>query len=727
MKKIIHKFTNNNKLNSILLTLFILLVFFISSYLFFNSYKNYIVKNSANSYKLNIEYLNAKLDNYVLNYKNDLIKKDLKKLIDTNIFESIKIDNKRYIFNNNTLFNSNNTFNDKSWDIVEVVIDAKYGYINKIPKTFFYEFIPSDEFDKNVPINIRYQVYKKGALKNIIAKLDFSNIKLENNLNKSKPSILDSFINIDTSTVIYDLKVDKIVVSNVIYIFNNNNLKEIIKSFLIKLIIFNLILFIPVFFVLVFYHKYLFKKYVSVPIGYANKYLANILEDKFRVLDIHKFEGTIEIKELTKKMTKISTKIVSLKNELNLNKENLKLKESTDSLTGLPNKSIFDFDIKSMFITRTEGYVFIIKLNCLSEISKEHDTGYINNFIESYANIVKNVIFNFSKTDMKLYRFYGSEFAIIAKKTSLEKSKEMCENIIEEILDVIPDIYDTPENIIQIGGTVFDIFGSLDNTIIDAEESYKTSKEIGINTYYIKEYSEIQKNYDLIDNNVIEIIEKADFDLRYILDTFLFDEPEKLVLTEVSPQLYDHNNEKLSIGSFVSIAEKLDLVDKFDKIVIMKVINFIKQNNIEYEIAINLSMFTIENDSFIKWIDETLNKNQSIKTQIVFSITSYTAYLHKKSFIKFVKTINDLGAKIILKRYKTEDYELEQLENINLNYIRLSQDYTDNFVNDVSKKHKVKNVLIFGELHDIKVITDSVKLDKDYQFLERLGAYATSK
>ncbi len=726
-ERINNKFTNQSSKNSTIILFFIFVAFIVSSYFFFQSYKNTLIKKASDNYELNINYLNAKLDRNVLRHDKSSVKEDIKKLIDTKIFESIIIHNTRFIFDKNSLINASKEFNDKSWSLAEVIVDAKYGYINKIPKTSLYEFIPSNQYDPSQAISIRYQVYKKGSIKRVITKLDFSNIEVFEDSNKSIKSWMDSFIDIDTSNRIYNLKVDNMVVATVVYIFNNNILKEQLESFLIKLLLFNIILFLPIIFVLGFYHKYLFKKYVTEPVTYANQYLDNILENKFTTLNKNKFEGTEEIKELTKKITKVSSKIASLKNELNVNKESLELKVSTDGLTGLPNKNIFDFDIKTMFVSMVNGYVFLVRLDNLSQISKNHDSGYINSFIESYVNIIKNIIFKYSKTDMKLYRFYGSQFAIIARNIDVSQARQMCEEIIEELTDRMPDIYDVPEDLVQIGGTAFDLYGSLDTILNSANNAYEISKKKGVNSYHIIGEDDIEKNYSLLDNSVIEVIQKAEFSISYVLDSYLFDDPEKLVMNEASPQLYDHDNKKLQIGSFVSVAQKLNMADEFDKIVIQKVINDIKQKQFQHEVAINLSISSIENDEFMQWLSNILKENESILKNIVFSITSYTAYLHKNSFAKFIEDIHKIGSKVLLKRYKTDEYPLTQLEFLDLDYIRMNQDYTTNFTNDIVKKHKVKNVLIFAELNDINVIADSVKLDADYDLLERLGTYATSR
>lgn len=716
----------NNRTNSLIILTLIFVIFLISSYFFYQSYKSQLVEKSAKEYSLNIEYLNSKLDLYVQSYDKKSLEINIQKLINTKIFNMIEVQNERYIFDVNTLYLNTKDFSDKSWNLVEVVVDARYGYINRLPKSKLYEFIPSKEFDPKQAINIRYQVFKKGQLKNILTKINFSDTKIEDFENKEENSWFNSSIDINTQTQVYDVRFNNIKVSTVVYSLNNNVLVNELKSFLFKLVIFNIIFFLPITFVLVFYHKYLFDKYVVEPVNYLNKYLDDVLNNKFRVIDKNKFEATDEIKGLTKRITKVATKVASLKNELNVNKESLELKSSTDSLTGLPNKSIFDLDIKTMFVSMTKGYIFQIRLDSLAQISKNHDSGYINNFIEGYTNVIKNVAFNYSKTDVKLYRFYGSQFAIIARNIDYDTAKKMSEEIIFEIKDRIPDIYDVPEELIQIGVTEFDLYGSLDTVMASANKAYQISKEKGINSYHILGLEEIEKDYSLLEDAVLRLIKDETFEIKYILESYLFDE-KKLAMTEAAPKLFDHEGKTVPIGSFVSIANKLNLVEEFDKLVVKKVVNDIIENSFEHEVAINLAISSIKNEKFISWLANFLEENIQSRDKVVFSITSYTAYLHKEAFTNFIEKVHKMGAKVILKRYKTDEFPLTQLEFLNLDYIRMNKDYTANFTNDIVKKHKVKNIIIFSELNNIKVFADSVKLQSDYDMLERLGTYATSR
>ncbi|MGM0518491.1 MAG: EAL domain-containing protein [Campylobacterota bacterium] len=712
--------------NLIFLVVVFIFLFFISSKFFYDSYKKELLQKSYATYDLNKKYINTYLNKNLVNRGENVLEviQDNTKF---DIFKTIEIRYEKLIFNKSILIDSLENFNDKSWNLAEIKVDVALGEIKKIENTNLYRFIPSLQFDKDDDVNIRLQLYKDSKIKNFIARLKFSNINYSQTKEDSRifPKFINRLISVEELENSYDIKVDESKYATVEYVLNTNIIKKQLEVFILKLIIFTSIMLIPLTFTIGTYHNYILRKYVKKPVSRLNEHLENIINSKYVKLKKDNIEGTKEINELVKKVSKISSKIASLTNELNMNKESLELKVSTDTLTGLPNKKIFDFDLKNMFVSSISGYVFVIKVEDLAQLSKKHDTGYINNFIEHYSNIIKNTVYKSSKTDSKIYRFYGSLFAVILKSDDFKIVENTASNIVKEISTKMSKNFDVPPSIIQLGGTYIDLYGTIDSVLDSANKAYENSK-VTQNSFSLITKEEIAKNYEEIDNNVKDIIEKSDFDIDFVLDTYSF-EDEKLVMKEVAPQLFDYDGKKLMIGSFVSVAQKLELIESFDKQVVEKTVEFIKANSCEYELCVNLSYITIKNANFYVWLNDFVNKNQDVIKKVVFSITSYTAQMHKIDFISFVEEIDKMGLKTLLKRYKTEDFPLEQLDGVPVTYIRMHKDYTTGFTNDTLKKHKVKNILIYGQLNGIEVVADSVKLDLDYDLLDRLGAYATSK
>ena len=70
---------------------------------------------------------------------------------------------------------------------------------------------------------------------------------------------------------------------------------------------------------------------------------------------------------------------------------------------------------------------------------------------------------------------------------------------------------------------------------------------------------------------------------------------------------------------------------------------------------------------------------------------------------------------------------MDELVNIRINYIKIDKELTQNIHNDVIKKHKIKNIIIFAEINDIKVLVENIESDRDYLYLNKLDLYAVNR
>ena len=62
-----------------------------------------------------------------------------------------------------------------------------------------------------------------------------------------------------------------------------------------------------------------------------------------------------------------------------------------------------------------------------------------------------------------------------------------------------------------------------------------------------------------------------------------------------------------------------------------------------------------------------------------------------------------------------------------IDYIKVDKDLTQNIHNDLVKKHRMKNIIVFAEVNDVKIIVENIESDKDYVFLSKLDLYAINR
>jgi EAL domain-containing protein (putative c-di-GMP-specific phosphodiesterase class I) len=276
-----------------------------------------------------------------------------------------------------------------------------------------------------------------------------------------------------------------------------------------------------------------------------------------------------------------------------------------------------------------------------------------------------------------------------------------------------------------MGGTPIDKYGTIDSIMNSVTDAYKDAVSKGGNAYEILEESKIKEKVEKTESEVKYIIDENNFNIDFAFDSYSFD--NQLLMRELKPILKDQEGNNIPIGSFVAISEKLGLNRRFDEDVILKVLEFTKNNKITYKIAINLSIRTISDINFIEFLYKLIEENKDFKNYILFSITSYSASAYKEEFIKFVDELNQLEIEVLLKRYKTKEYSLEELSELRIAYLKIDKDLTQNIHSDLVKKHRMKNIVVFAEVNDTKIIVENVESDKDYAFLSRLDLYAVNR
>ena len=468
---------------------------------------------------------------------------------------------------------------------------------------------------------------------------------------------------------------------------------------------------------------FIFVQYILKPLKKLEKLAISIASGKFGI--IKELPWTTEIKAVAIAFNDMSTKIEAIINRLNNTLENLSQKLSNDDLTGLCLKQNFETDMKKMFINKSTGYVFVIKITDLASFAKSHTTNEVNNFIKKFAQILKHTKLN-ENIKTNAYRFFGSEFALIAKNANYEDAINLSK-LLQKNFEELSKEFNKKE-IVHIGGTPFNPIGTTPEILQSATQAYEKATLIGTNEFFITDTNELSRDMESWRDLVFDIINNSKFDVNYIGNCQTLNTNDlKIVMQESFTNIKDKDENNIPIGTFVSIAEKYEKIVEFDKKVIEKVIGHILINSIKHDISINLSLESINNTAFIAWIKNKIIEHRNIASQLVFSATAYAVAKNEDKFKFFADEIHKCGAKIIIKRFETKFIPLGNLKDFNLDYIRLARDYTCDISKDYSKESFIESISDLAVLLNIKVFAENVKEDEDLKFLEKHNLYAVSR
>ncbi|MDQ1243794.1 MAG: hypothetical protein QG565_134 [Campylobacterota bacterium] len=701
---------------SVLFFLLVVTLFFAYSY--FNSQS--AIKNEFNErVKHDTEAIFEELGKSLLNSSHESIRAMLLYAVKTTEISYIKLSNKEFLFSKETLLCNSNYAQNSDWEIDDVVTDAKNGSITALENKM-YKFLSAKDFNLQEPIVFKFFLYKNEMLINAISKIYFGYEISEKNFNLDllqKNETANAFSREKKSISLEDKPFVEIE-----YIIDQSMLNEktaILQKTYITYYIFTMLLLGFVFSAI---YTIFIKKMLLDSIKYFKETMADTLNNNF-VFDEKKKSLNEDIDEAFRLVGNITKKYIIVLNELNINKNILERKIFTDDLTGLPNQKVFELDLKNMFIVGSDGFIGTIKLESLGEFTKKFGSALANHYIEEFANVMQNKFYELDLAEASLYRFFGSEFAIILKNEKEEKVLEFCRSF-EEELQEMGMRYEVQNKSAYFGFIPFDKYGTIESMLHLLSDAYNVAKESG-NYYHVVSPSEVLDKFSVIEQNVREIIENNSFEIEYGFETKSIGSDE-IIMLEAIPVLYDKNKEKFSIGVFISAAEKIKLAVLFDKKIIETVVDYIKANEFRYGVVVNLSMHSLKDNEFLTWLHSLFLFNKNVSKKIIFSMTSYNASLDEEVFKNFVQEIHRFGAKIILKRFSISDFAVEKLGELHLDYLRINKDYTSGIFSDRDKKHFLRTIINLGQSNDIFIIGDSIRDERDIAACASIGLDAIS-
>lgn len=420
----------------------------------------------------------------------------------------------------------------------------------------------------------------------------------------------------------------------------------------------------------------------------------------------------------------LGKKYIGITNELTVSRDIIFQKERTDELTGLPNKKSFENDLKYMFISNKDGYIIYLKMDKIGLFTKNHGPEIVDSMIEDFAKSIQNHINTQKGRKGAIYRFFGGEFAMILYENTVEEVESFLQEIIA-LNKALSDKYYFFDGAVYYGASPFDHYGTVESIMQSAQDAYEAAFKEKSKSYFIVDMMHQIEFNKKLEGSVKDIIQRNDFVLQYIHDIYTFGEEPQLLMQEVSPLIIDSfTYENIPTGKFISVAEKMGVVAEFDKALILKALEHVEFGELTHRICIVLSVSSINDKLFISWL-EGISEENAFMRNIVFTSPGYSVAGNFDDFKRFFAVLKSHNVEAMIKRYDPADLELENLKELTPSYLKLDKSLCQDFKKDSTKQHAVKQILLFAEENDIKVIGDSLKNEQDIMAFEMLGVYGS--
>uniref|UniRef100_A0A7C5V6R0 EAL domain-containing protein n=1 Tax=Caldicellulosiruptor owensensis TaxID=55205 RepID=A0A7C5V6R0_9FIRM len=403
-----------------------------------------------------------------------------------------------------------------------------------------------------------------------------------------------------------------------------------------------------------------------------------------------------------------------------------------DTLTGLPNRKLFEETLENMLSkTETEkstGAVVLIDIDNFKDINDiyGHEAGdeYLKAIGEKVSEYLKNL-------EVKTFfaRVGGDEFAIIfhglAKK---EQIIEFCAQILKifetevYIESIERHLFTSASMGISFypddGKNVKEIFRNVDMALSSAKENGKNDFQIFLPFMLMKNLKKIE-----IEKNLKKAIEGDQFELYYQPVINLKD--MQIHSVEALLRWNLPGKGMVSPLEFIPVAEESGLIVKIGEMVIEKAFSDLKnweRKGIDYiHMAINLSVRQFKTKFFVDVVQKLIERYNVNPQRISFEITETGAVENFDVSLKILSFLCQMGIKFMIDDFGTGYSSLIYLRKLPIGGVKIDKSFISEI--EISKESRaiVEGIILMAHKIDLKVVAEGVETKKELEILKEIG------
>jgi len=433
--------------------------------------------------------------------------------------------------------------------------------------------------------------------------------------------------------------------------------------------------------------------------------------------------GTVGAGRDITQLKKIQFDLENSLEEIDAKRDQLEFQANHDALTGLPNRVLF-MDRLTQAIKlakRKKQHVAVLFLD-IDDFKKINDSLGHHVGDEILIEVTQRMLLKMRKSDT-LARLGGDEFCIIMN--DIENIDDVSK-IIENGMEVFRDPFITHEHTlyisISVGVSLYPNDGEDAITLLkNSDAAMYKAKQNTRDRYSFYDEEMTKKAYERIflETEMRKAFEKDEFIVYY--------QPQVHAKTKILTGMealvrWQHPDMGFIYPDrFIPLAESTGMIIKLDRIVMKKAISQFsrwKKSGLDpKKISINLTMMQLEEDNFYNFIEELLECENVLASEVEFEITERQIMCNPNVSIKALQKLNTLGISVAIDDFGTGYSSLTYLKRLPINKLKIDKSFIDNIPEDLSDSAIVKTIINLCENLELQVIAEGVEEKNQNNFL----------
>jgi len=412
-----------------------------------------------------------------------------------------------------------------------------------------------------------------------------------------------------------------------------------------------------------------------------------------------------------------------MRHQIHSRQQELEYHALHDSLTGLANrKLLIDRLEQSIHNAKQEQSSFSILIMDLDQFKEVNDTLGHSVGDKLLQQVANRLVYLLREVDI-IVRLGGDEFAVLLTTAQENHASLIAKKILNEFNNVFT-VNNTPLYIgISIGISVFPQHGMTAQILQQRADvaMYVAKRNKSGFEIYNQKYDEYSVGKLSLISDLRNALDQNQFIMEY--QPVINIKTGAVISAEALLRWNHPVRGKVFPDDIIPAAEQTGLINPITYWIIDTTAKYnkkLKSQGIDIKIAINLSVYNLQDENFVENIIAIFNKNEIPASNFIMEITESVMMTNPKKSIDVLNRLDELGIEIAVDDFGTGYSSLAYLKRLPLSKLKIDKSFIMDMIDDDNDAMIVRSTIDLAHNLGMQVIAEGIEEEEMLNLLDIL-------
>jgi EAL domain-containing protein (putative c-di-GMP-specific phosphodiesterase class I)/GGDEF domain-containing protein len=400
--------------------------------------------------------------------------------------------------------------------------------------------------------------------------------------------------------------------------------------------------------------------------------------------------------------------------------EKLKQPTNKDNLTGVKNREAFRKELTAFLSDDRQNFAIlsIIRTFELSAINMSRVLHQGEDYETSIASIISKVLQKFNK--INVYRLNGTDFAIIAYDVSIIEAQNFSAELKLKFDEY--QAFNNLDNVAFHGLTPITSNQLPEHVLARVDMALAKAQTGGVNAWAFEDSQDTldfqmdEQHWrktitDMINNRAYVFLQQPIQPVHQNMKGY-----QEIFTRFIS----DHGN-TIPTGTIFSMAQRTDTLIKLEQSIIERIVHHCRthiEGNDHW--GLNISSMTLQNSSFIVWLERLLLRYPEVAATLVFEVNEGMLESNLTSSKRFFDMLKRVGSRSAICSFGKGIGSFRLFKELKPSYIKIDSHLINNIENDSANQQFVRMIIESAHRMDCQVIAEGIEHIEQKKALEKM-------